>query len=135
MKRNVIAAAAVLAIVSACDLRAQATSQSRIKVRKEGPSGTASGVLAPNVDTNTTVSSTPMTMDTITIAPEWYTPSPTTCSGVDRAAAHAVAIKTDMFDPATMISPDTAKVIALCAVPGQIGSGEMNVADGRTHYA
>jgi uncharacterized membrane protein YkoI len=34
-----------------------------------------------------------------------------------------------------MISPDSAKLIALCAVPGKIGSGEMNVANGRTEYA
>jgi uncharacterized membrane protein YkoI len=33
-----------------------------------------------------------------------------------------------------MISPDSAKMIALCAVPGQIGSGEMEVTNGRTEY-
>src|SRR4029078_463529 len=33
-----------------------------------------------------------------------------------------------------MISPDSAKIVALCAVPGQIGSGEMNTSGGRTVY-
>ena len=53
----------------------------------------------------------------------------------DIGAAHEVMIKSDKFDPKTMISPDSAKLIALCVVPGQIGSGEMNVTDGRTAYA
>jgi uncharacterized membrane protein YkoI len=59
----------------------------------------------------------------------------TVCSSVDVNAARAAKIKTDKYDAATMISPDSAKIIALCAVPGQIGSGEMNVANGRTEYA
>jgi hypothetical protein len=54
---------------------------------------------------------------------------------VDINAARAVSIKNDLYTPATMISPDSAKVLALCAVPGQIGSGEMNMANGRTEYA
>jgi hypothetical protein len=66
---------------------------------------------------------------------EWYTPTGPVCSTVDVSAAHAAKIKADKYTPSTMISPDSAKVIALCAVPGQIGSGEMNVADGRTEYA
>jgi hypothetical protein len=66
---------------------------------------------------------------------EWYRPMGTTCSSVDVTKASAAKIKTDKYDAATMISPDSAKVIALCAVPGQIGSGEMNVAKGRTEYA
>jgi len=66
---------------------------------------------------------------------EWYSPTGTTCSSVDVSAARAVQIKSDLYTPATMISPDSAKIVALCAVPGQIGSGEMNVANGRTEYA
>ena len=67
----------------------------------------------------------------------WYVPAgATTCSSVDANAARAVAIKTDLYNPsAGMISPDSAKIIALCAVPGQIGSGEMNVSSGVTEYA
>ena len=66
---------------------------------------------------------------------EWYLAKASTCSSVDAAAAKKVQIKADKYDSATMISPDSAKILALCAVPGQIGSGEMNVADGRTEYA
>jgi uncharacterized membrane protein YkoI len=66
---------------------------------------------------------------------EWYLATGTTCSSVDVSAAKSVEIKTDKYDAATMISPDSAKMIALCAVPGQIGSGEMNVKNGRAEYA
>ena len=65
---------------------------------------------------------------------EWYVPKGQTCSTVSVPQANAVEIKTSLYKTG-MISPDSAKVIALCAVPGQIGSGEMNVADGRTNYA
>jgi hypothetical protein len=64
----------------------------------------------------------------------WYKPKGKMCSTVDVTAAKSVSIKTDLYKPG-MISPDSAKIIALCAVPGQIGSGEMNMADGRTNYA
>jgi uncharacterized membrane protein YkoI len=66
---------------------------------------------------------------------DWYRPSGTTCSTTDISAAKSVMIKSDMYNPKTMISPDSAKLIALCAVPGQIGSGEMNLTDGITEYA
>jgi hypothetical protein len=66
---------------------------------------------------------------------EWYRATGTICSSVDVSAAKSVEIKTDKYDAATMISPDSAKMIALCAVPGQIGSGEMNVKNGRAEYA
>ena len=67
---------------------------------------------------------------------EWYYPTGKTCASVDVAAAKAVQIKSDLFKAdAGMISPDSAKVVALCAVPGQIGSGEMNVDNGITEYA
>jgi hypothetical protein len=50
-------------------------------------------------------------------------------------AAKAVSIQSDLYKPdAGMISPDSAKLVALCAVPGQIGSGKMEMADGRTTY-
>src|SRR4051812_47745637 len=66
---------------------------------------------------------------------EWYKATGKTCSTVDVTAAKAAQIKTDKYNASTMISPDSAKLIALCAVPGKIGSGEMNVANGRTEYA
>jgi uncharacterized membrane protein YkoI len=68
-------------------------------------------------------------------AEEWYKATGKVCSTVDMKAAADVKIKSDKYDAKTMISPDSAKLLALCAVPGQIGSGEMNLADGRTHYA
>jgi uncharacterized membrane protein YkoI len=66
---------------------------------------------------------------------EWYRATGKLCSTVDVSAAKSVEIKSDKYNAKTMISPDSAKLIALCAVPGQIGSGEMNVANGRTEYA
>jgi uncharacterized membrane protein YkoI len=73
-------------------------------------------------------------VDTLII--EWYRPTGTVCSTVDVNAAKAVEIKSDLYKAdAGMISPDSAKIVALCAVPGQIGSGEMNVDNGITEYA
>jgi uncharacterized membrane protein YkoI len=43
-------------------------------------------------------------------------------------------MKTDLYNSATMISPADAKRVALCAVPGQIGSGEMNMNGNRAEY-
>lgn len=65
---------------------------------------------------------------------EWYKATGKTCSTVDVSAAREVQIKLDGYNPATMISPDSAKLIALCAVPGKIGSGELEVKDGKAHY-
>jgi hypothetical protein len=65
---------------------------------------------------------------------EWYRATGNTCSSVDVAKANMANIKTDLYDPKTMISPDSAKIIALCAVPGQIGSGKMHVRNGHTEY-
>jgi len=73
---------------------------------------------------------------TDTLVIEWFRPVGTVCSTVDVTAAKAVEIKSDLYKAdAGMISPDSAKVVALCAVPGQIGSGEMNVDNGITEYA
>lgn len=66
---------------------------------------------------------------------EWYRPAAKTCATTDVPAAKEVSIKTDLYDAGKMISPNKAKLIALCVVPGQIGSGEMNMADGRAQYA
>jgi uncharacterized membrane protein YkoI len=73
---------------------------------------------------------------TDTLIIEWYRPTGTVCSTVDVTAAKAVQIKSDLYKPdAGMISPDSAKIVALCAVPGQIGSGEMETDKGITQYA
>jgi peptidase YpeB-like protein len=127
MKLTIFTAAA-LALAGTTGLQAQVTSTTRIPIQKEAPStsGTANGTLY-------TPDTSYMTMpDTIA---EWYSPTATTCSTVDPAAAAAVQIKSDMYDANTMISPDSAKIVALCAVPGQIGSGEMNMTNGRANYA
>jgi hypothetical protein len=64
----------------------------------------------------------------------WFRPTSTACSNVDLGEAANVQLKTDLYDASTMISPDSAKKIALCAVPGQIGSGEMNQSGNRAEY-
>jgi len=119
MKNHTLISAAALLALSVAVASAQDTTRKRIPVRKD--TGSAAGVVTtPMVDT---------------LAMEWYKPTGTTCSTVDVNAAHKMSIKSDLYSAATMISPDSAKILALCAVPGQIGSGEMNVANGRTEYA
>jgi uncharacterized membrane protein YkoI len=126
MNRKMLSTITALILVGAVSAQAQDTtsSQSRIRVTKDTGKTAAGAVVTP----------TSNAFDTLSM--EWYTPTGTTCSSVDVSAARAVTIKSDLYTPGgTMISPDSAKVIALCAVPGQIGSGEMNVANGRTEYA
>jgi Predicted membrane protein len=65
---------------------------------------------------------------------EWYKATGKTCSTTDVTAAKSVEIKTDKYDAATMISPDSAKLIALCLVPGQVTDGEMNLTNDRINY-
>jgi uncharacterized membrane protein YkoI len=101
------------------------TSDTRIRVQKDTYVATGDVEFAPNLDTD---------ISEARLAREWYRPGGTTCGGVDLEDARTVRIKADLYDPTTMISPDSAKVIALCAVPGQIGSGEMELTDGRTEY-
>ena len=129
MKKSTTTGAVLLLAAASAVASAQTGSSQRIPIRKDVPPATmtsAGDVTRPTVDT---------VMMTETMVQEWYTPTGTTCSSVDVSAARAVQIKTDLYNSATMISPDSAKVVALCAVPGQIGSGEMNVANGRTEYA
>lgn len=126
MNRTMLSTVTALILVGAVTAQAQDTtsSQSRIRVTKDTGKTAAGKLVTPRSDA----------LDTLSM--EWYTPTGTTCSSVDVSAARAVTIKSDLYTPGgTMISPDSAKVIALCAVPGQIGSGEMNVANGRTEYA
>ena len=110
--------------------QAQVASTTRIPIRKDV--STASGVYVPP---NTTmprdtvdITVTPLTLPTDTMPIEWYVATGTTCSTVDVSAATAVSIKTNLYDPTMMISPDSAKIIALCAVPGQIGSASIMAA-------
>jgi uncharacterized membrane protein YkoI len=65
---------------------------------------------------------------------EWY--RATHCPSYDTAAVRSVQIKSNLYNAgAGMISPDSAKAIAVCAVPGQVTSGEMETDNGITHYA
>jgi len=132
MKKS-LTVAAIMVVAGALGMQAQARSSRRIPVRKDMPAtSTAGGTI------DTTVFTTPdtMTTDTAVVARyRYYLPTAAArCASLDPASL-AIHIKSDLYTPGTMISPDSAKAIALCAVPGQIGSGEMNTADGRTNYA
>ena len=60
--------------------------------------------------------------------------TPVYCQASDANEVSRVQIKSDLYNASTMISPEQAKALALCAVPGQLSSGEMEVNNGRTVY-
>ena len=67
---------------------------------------------------------------------DYYMATGNTCSSVDVSAASKVQIKADGYNSSTMISADSAKLLALCAVPGQVTSGELETdKNGMAHYA
>ena len=116
MKKSIMVAAAI-SLAAAAAASAQDTSK-----------------VKPKDSTKVTITTSNGDLDTITV--EWYVPTGSVCSSVDVSKAKAVTIKSDLYKAdAGMISPDSAKLVALCAVPGQIGSGEMETSDGRTTYA
>ena len=118
MKHTLMLATA-LCLAAAANVAAQDTSS----VRPKPPKDTSKVTVSPG----------DVLLDTI--PNEWFVPTGKTCSTVDASAAKAVTIKSDLYKAdAGMISPDSAKIVALCAVPGQIGSGEMNTTGGRTTY-
>lgn len=59
--------------------------------------------------------------------------APVYCAAGDPEEVGKVAIKSDLYTT-SMISPEQAKALALCAVPGQLSSGEMETNNGRTVY-
>lgn len=59
--------------------------------------------------------------------------TPVYCAEGDPEEVGKVAIKSDLYT-SSMISPEQAKALALCAVPGQLSSGEMETNNGRTVY-
>jgi len=125
MKKQIMIAAA-FCLAAVVNVAAQDTSS----VRPKPPKDTTK--IAKDTSKITTSAGDVITD---TIPNEWYIPTGKTCSTVDAAAAKAVTIKSDLYKAdAGMISPDSAKIVALCAVPGQIGSGEMNTSGGRTVY-
>lgn len=116
-----------LLLIGVAGAQAQYTpaSDTRIRVQKDIMTAEGDVAFAPNLEGD---------IADARLAREWYRPTGTSCAGVDLEDARTVSIESDLYNPQTMISPDSAKVIALCAVPGQIGSGEMEVRDGRTEY-
>ncbi len=118
MKKNWITISGALLLLGVGGAQAQTTSDTRIRVEKDF-------VMTSEGDVD---------IEEARLGREWYRPASATCSGVDVQEARTMQIETDLYNPATMISPDSAKMIALCVVPGQIGSGEMEVTDGRTEY-
>ena len=117
MKHKNIMLAAALCLAAGISAQAQDTSQVKPKPKDSTKVIISNGTIA----------------DTLMV--EWYKPTGTTCSTVDATASKAVTIKSDLYKADSgMISPDSAKIVALCAVPGQIGSGEMNTTDGRVQY-
>ena len=107
--------------------QAQATSDQRIPVHKDVQMSSGGDVvLTPSADSADIAEAR--------AAGYWFRPSPTSCSSVDLGEAANVQMSTNLYNSATMISPDSAKKIALCAVPGQIGSGEMNQSANGAEY-
>jgi hypothetical protein len=106
---------------------AQTTSDTRIPISKDGGTTTTS---------NGTISSTSSDIDWN--GPLGYTlrrgGNPVYCGANDAAEVARVQIKTDNYNSATMISPEQAKAVALCAVPGQLASGSIENANGRNVY-
>lgn len=120
-KIALLATIATLAVgATANSAQAQARSDRRIPINKDNPTVT-----------------TTSTGDVEYTGPLGYRlrpgGQPIYCAPNDAAEVARVEIKSDLYT-SSMISPAQAKAIALCAVPGQISSGEMQVNNGRTVY-
>src|SRR5690348_6294995 len=107
MHTKLITTAALMLAVAA-SANAQDTSTTRIPVHKD-VTYTSGGTLGvPNGYTTSTYNPEAFIDTTMT----WYTPvGAATCAAVDRSAASAVTIKTDLYNASTMISPDSAKML------------------------
>jgi len=117
----------VVALATAALMPAVARGQqsdARIRVTKDAPGEIASTPGATNSDIQFT-------------GPLGYRlrpgAAPLLCSPGDAEDVQNVQIKTELYQPG-MITPEQAKALALCAVPGQIGSGEMETSGGRPIY-
>jgi len=106
--------------------QAQATSDQRIPMHKDTQMSSGGDVvLTPSADSADIAAAR---------AGGYWFKAPSSCMSTSLGEAANVQMKTDLYDSATMISPDMAKRVALCAVPGQIGSGEMNMSGNRAEY-
>jgi hypothetical protein len=64
----------------------------------------------------------------------YFEPTGRPCYGLSHGrTVRSIAIKSDLYVRG-MIKPDSAKAIALCNVPGQISSGDMESDNNRTIY-
>jgi hypothetical protein len=128
MKKIALITVASLALGGAVNTAVAQASTTRIPISKDGPTSTTS---------NGTVSST-SSGDIDWNGPLGYTlrrgGNPVYCHPNDAAEVARVQIKTDNYNSATMISPEQAKAVALCAVPGQLSSGSIENANGRNVY-
>ena len=129
-KLTLITAVTTLALVGAVNTTQAQQSTTRIPVTKDGGTTTST-------TSNGTVSSTSAgTIDWT--GPLGYTLRPggtaVYCAPTDVDEVAKIQIKTDNYNAATMISPEQAKALALCAVPGQLASGSIETANGRPVY-
>ncbi len=123
MNKIALLTIAALSLGAAATAQAQVASETRIPISKDTPS---------TVSTTTTSSG-----DVDFTGPLGYRlrpgGTPVYCAANDAAEVARVQIKSDLYTSG-MISPEQAKALALCAVPGQLSSGEMQVNNGRTVY-
>lgn len=126
MKRTVVTAlAAALTLTAMASARAQDTSRARLPISKDLPPKASPGEVQLTPWT-LTPEKFRLDLEPLTV--------PNSCAGkIDTAEVSKVAIKSDLYKPG-MVSPDSAKFLALCVIPGQISSGEMHTQDGRTMY-
>jgi uncharacterized membrane protein YkoI len=106
--------------------QAQATSDQRIPIQKDVQMTSGGDVVLTPADSADIAAAR--------AGGYWFRPSSTMCSNMDLGEAANVQMKTDLYDSRTMISPNDAKLVALGAVPGQIGSGELEMSVNRAEY-
>jgi len=121
-----VAAAAVVTLAPA--LGAQARPTTSVPVQKTPMTTSISG--------GEVVDATPWTLPAAQFATDFESIMvPSNCAAVvDRADVARIAISSRLYQPGVMISPDSAKFLAACVIPGQITSGEMHQENGRTMY-
>jgi|SRR4051812_4665876 uncharacterized membrane protein YkoI len=125
MTKKMISLAVIVMTIGSI-AQAQTTSDQHIPIRKD-MSSSGEVQLTPSASDSADIAAA-------RLAGDWYRPSSTACSNVSLGEAANVQMQTNLYDAATMISPDSAKKVALCAIPGQIGSGEMNKSGDRAEY-
>lgn len=126
MTKRLLSMTAALLLVGFAAAEAQYTSDTRIRVQKDIYTVGGDVMFEPTLDAD---------LAEARRAGEWYRFTGTSCAGVDPEELRTASIESDLYIPGQMISPDSAKVIALCAVPGNIGSSDMEVnSAGRTEY-